>query len=175
MEQQGQDNEGRSESGAYETRDIKARPLAVFIAGLTVAAIVVYLVVYLIIRLFNAQAARQDSLLTPSGSGQPALTQGERLPPEPRIQVDAAGDLQRLRAGEDAVLTTYGWVDREAGVVRLPVDVAMRLVLQEGLPARGPGDAVGPASRAQTTPAQPPAKLSAPSPAAARVTQKDVR
>jgi len=37
---------------------------------------------------------------------------------------------------EQRTLTTYGWVDRNAGIVRIPIDEAMRLTTQRGLPAR---------------------------------------
>jgi len=41
-----------------------------------------------------------------------------------------------MRAREDEILTTYGWVDRNAGIVRIPIDAAMKLTLERGLPAR---------------------------------------
>jgi len=130
-------DDGKSESTAYETRDVKIRPLAVFIAGLTVVGIATYLVVYLIIRLFSAQAAKQDAQLQPvAGQVRPAAPGEERLPPEPRIQANPAADLRTLRDQEEAILTTYGWVDARAGVVRVPIDVAMQQVLKDGLPAR---------------------------------------
>ena len=44
-------------------------------------------------------------------------------------------DLQAVRAQEDRILTTYGWVDKSRGVVRIPIDEAMRLVAEQGLPA----------------------------------------
>ena len=130
-------DDGKSESTAYETRDVKIRPLVVFMAGLTVVGIATYLVVYLIIRLFTAQAARQDAQVQPvAGQVQPAAPGEERLPPEPRLQANPAADLRTLRGQEDAILTTYGWVDARGGVVRVPIDVAMQKVLEEGLPAR---------------------------------------
>lgn len=58
-------------------------------------------------------------------------------PPEPRLQSDPAADLRRWRAEEDAGLRGYSWADRERGVIRLPLDRAMELVLQRGFPARG--------------------------------------
>ena len=135
----GADN-GQSESKAYETRDVKLRPLVVFIAGLTVVGIVVYLVVFLMLRLFSGQAAREDARVAPSSASRPAPGPGEeRLPPEPRIQANAAADMDALRRQEDNKLTTYGWVDRQAGIVRIPVAVAMAQVLEEGLPVRQPG------------------------------------
>src|SRR4051812_28868569 len=44
--------------------------------------------------------------------------------------------LKQLRATEDARLTTYGWLDRENGVVHIPIDRAIDMVLQRGLPTR---------------------------------------
>jgi len=134
--------EGQSESQAYETRDVKIRPLAVFLAGLTIVGIFVYLVIFVLLRLFSGEAARQDAQLAPSSVSRPAPAPGdERLPPEPRIQANPAGDMKALREQEDAVLGTYGWVDRQAGVARIPIDVAMRQVLDEGLPVRQPANA----------------------------------
>lgn len=46
--------------------------------------------------------------------------------PEERVQI-----LRETRLREDAALNQYGWVDREQGVVRIPIDRAMDLVLQE--------------------------------------------
>jgi hypothetical protein len=132
---------GRSESKAYETRDIKVRPLAAFVAGLTVVGIFVYLVVFLLLRLFGGEAAREDAQLAPSSMSKPTAVGEERLPPEPRIQVNPEADMAALRLQEDAILTTYGWVDRAAGVARIPIDVAMKQVIEEGLPVREPDSA----------------------------------
>ena len=60
-------------------------------------------------------------------------------PPSPRIQSDPAADLRRWREEEDAAVRSYSWVDRRRGLIRLPVDRAMELVLQGGLPTRPQG------------------------------------
>ena len=71
-----------------------------------------------------------------------AAGQETRLPPEPRLQTDPRADLRELRAHESTVLSTYGWVDKAAGVVRIPIEEAMRITAQRGLPARSaPGEA----------------------------------
>jgi hypothetical protein len=44
--------------------------------------------------------------------------------------------MRRLRAADEAILNSYGWVDEEAGVVRIPIDRAMELTLERGLPTR---------------------------------------
>ena len=135
----GHDNEGKSESTAYETRDIKIRPLAVFAAGIIVLIVFSFLVVLWVFRLFSAQHTTQDAQSATTSRARPAVAApaDEQLRwPEPRVQSRPADDLKALRVEEDASLTTYGWVDRAGGVVHVPIDVAMRLVLKEGLPAR---------------------------------------
>ena len=57
-------------------------------------------------------------------------------PPYPVLQVSPAADLKEFRTHEDSELSSYGWIDRTSGIVRLPIERAMELVLQQGLPAR---------------------------------------
>jgi hypothetical protein len=60
------------------------------------------------------------------------------LPPPgvPRLQVDAPADLQRYLKQQNEVLDSYGWVDPKNGVVRIPIDRAMDLLIQRGLPVQ---------------------------------------
>ena len=67
--------------------------------------------------------------------GAPAPS-GQVKPSFPRLQVSPPADLEAFRAREAAQLNDYGWVNKTAGVVRLPIERAMELVLQRGLPAR---------------------------------------
>ena len=60
----------------------------------------------------------------------------ESFPPAPRVQTDPHADLLRLRAAEDSVLQSYGWVNRDSGQVRVPIRRAMDLILKKGLPVR---------------------------------------
>ena len=57
--------------------------------------------------------------------------------PQPRVQVQPALDLQKQRATEDARLNSYGWVDRAADAAHIPIDRAMQLILERGLPDVG--------------------------------------
>ena len=60
-----------------------------------------------------------------------AATQETRVPPEPRLQTNPREDLQRAaRARGRDCSTSYGWVDKNAGVVRIPIDEAMKLTLR---------------------------------------------
>jgi len=58
------------------------------------------------------------------------------FPPRPRIEEHPALELKELRTQEDSVLSSYGWVDKKAGVVRIPIERAMELQLERGFPVR---------------------------------------
>lgn len=64
----------------------------------------------------------------------------------PVLQVSPRLDLEEFRRREEAELNSYGWVNRTAGIVRVPIDQAMNLVLEEGLPVRSGtnGNRLGP-------------------------------
>jgi hypothetical protein len=130
------EEDGTSRSTAYETRDVKIRPLAVSLVGLIVALVASYLLVLGIFRLFSASKSAEDASADPVAVQRAALPPEQRLPAQPRIQADPAGEYDLLRRSEEQRLTTYGWIDRQAGVVRIPVDQAMKLVLDQGLPVR---------------------------------------
>jgi hypothetical protein len=44
--------------------------------------------------------------------------------------------LQQLRSQEQKLLDNYGWIDRQAGIARIPVDRAMEIISQNGLPTQ---------------------------------------
>jgi len=69
-----------------------------------------------------------------------AATQGEQLPPTPRLQQFPNKEFYEFRIGEEAFLEGYGWMNKEAGVAHIPIEDAMRLVVERGLPSRPPAD-----------------------------------
>ena len=56
--------------------------------------------------------------------------------PHPQLQKTPIPDLKAVRAVEEQVLNSYGWVDQQKGVVRIPIAQAMDLVVKKGLPVR---------------------------------------
>jgi hypothetical protein len=116
----------------HEESDVDIRGILVFAAGLLVTAIGISFIVWLLFNYFNAREVRRQG--TPEFPL--AATEEHRLPPEPRLQTNPREDLRELLDAEQRTLTTYGWVDRNAGIVRIPIDEAMRLTIQRGLPAR---------------------------------------
>jgi hypothetical protein len=115
----------------HETTDVNIRAILGFGAGLIVVGIMVHVAIWLLFMFFAAREAQRVAPEFPLSAGQ-----ADRVPPEPRLQTNPRQDLRDLRSGEDAILSTYGWVDRNAGIVRIPVTDAMKLTVQRGLPAR---------------------------------------
>jgi cytoskeletal protein RodZ len=81
------------------------------------------------------------------------LVENENVaPPKPQLQAEPRKDLQTYCSEETKKLDSYGWVDQHAGVVRLPIEQAMALTLQHGLPTR-PADQTSAAATASELPA----------------------
>ena len=116
---------------SHEHSDVNIRAILGFGAGLLVVVAVVYVLILGIFRVFDRREGVQMASEYPL-----AAAQGHREPPEPRLQTNPRQDLADLRAREDELLGSYGWVDKNAGVVRIPIDEAMKLTLERGLPAR---------------------------------------
>jgi len=52
----------------------------------------------------------------------------------PRLVTAEPAVLAEFRAQEDAFLASYGWVEKDKGIARLPIDVAMKIVAERGVP-----------------------------------------
>jgi hypothetical protein len=117
---------------SYELSDLSPKKIALF--GITLAAVIglVLVVCAGIFRYAAALQATRQKALSP-------LAQTREPTTEPRLQVHAARDLKEMRAAEDQVLQNYGWIDKKAGIARIPVDRAMKLLAQKGLPSRKEG------------------------------------
>jgi hypothetical protein len=70
----------------------------------------------------------------------PMMSQRPPQPPEPRLQTSPVPNRKLIAEQETRQLSTYGWVNQKNGVVRIPVDRAMRLLAERGLPARAEGN-----------------------------------
>ena len=57
-------------------------------------------------------------------------------PPAPALEADPGQTFNPYRAAQEQKLNTYGWVDRAAGVIRMPIDRAIDVTAERGLPGR---------------------------------------
>ena len=100
-----------------ETRDVTPR-LAALLAALAVAMLAACALIVLLIA--------PQSLHIPKIDLPPA--------PEPTLQLSPRADMERFQAEQMAELESYGWVDREHGIGRIPIGKAMEKVVQDGIP-----------------------------------------
>ena len=141
-----------------ETDGISYSGIVWFIVILTVTTLICMALMWVLLRAFKYQADNATSTVR----SQVAVPAAERPAPEgriypeltavgpsqgPQLLLDEYKTLEALRAHEREVLTTYGWVDQNAGTVRIPLEKAKELLLQRGLPIRGQSQAVAPAGK----------------------------
>lgn len=101
-----------------------------FVVILTVTTVVCAAIVWGMFRYMAYRADTNEVAVSPLA--RPAGT----LPPGPNLLTDEPANLKRFRQSEDAVLSSYGWVDRNAGTVQIPISRAKELILERGLPVR---------------------------------------
>ena len=111
-----------------------------FVVILTVTTVFCQLLVW---GMFEFMQSREDAR-DPARSIVAAPT--GTLPPSPNLLTDEPTNLKHFRDAEKSALETYGWVDKNAGTVRLPIAKAKELLLERGLPTRGTASEPAPAA-----------------------------
>lgn len=115
----------------HEPTDVEPRPLLRLSLVVGAVLVLIALVLLPLFSFYERREARQDQPTAPL-----APAEKGREFPTPRLQERPFADIRQLRAHEEQVLESYGWVDQGAGVVRIPIAEAMRLTAQRGLPVR---------------------------------------
>jgi hypothetical protein len=117
-------------AAAHEPDVVPARPIVIG----SIVLLLLLVLGYLIPTALEHALMDREARLTPPANPL-AEKQGARLPPAPRLQVNPARDIVEHRRAEDRVLSSYGWIDAEKGIARIPIDRAMALVAERGIPA----------------------------------------
>lgn len=141
--------------GSYERRDIGAAGVLYFLAALAIGGVIVH---FIATGVFHELERRNDeaqqTAISPLVTNAPTDTR--HLPPvyksdaestdyekylqknfpAPRLETDERDQLDRIRTNEEEILNTYGYVDQSAGTVHIPIERAMDLLAQRGLPVR---------------------------------------
>jgi hypothetical protein len=137
-------------SKGYEASDVHALGIVIAILAFGLFAVVSGVVGFEIGKSMNARMARQNGPpnkwshpadLRSSGNMASNPTLQSKIAgtteqfPTPRLQIDdGLQDLAELHAREDLLLNNYSWVDQAQGKVRIPIERAMELIAQSGLP-----------------------------------------
>jgi hypothetical protein len=115
----------------HEESDVNVAAILRYGLGLAVVALVAHVFLWWLLGLYGRQNERAQTQVYPMAAGQQ-----DRRPPLPRLQDNPQQELQQLREKQKALLDGYGWVNKEAGVARIPIEEAMKLVVERGLPTR---------------------------------------
>ena len=113
----------------HEESSVDLKPIIAFGAVLVVVTIFAFVSMSFMLNFLELNQARKDAPLS-------SLAEPAAMPPAPRLQVSPNQDLRQTRQTEGAVLLNYHWVDKNAGVVGIPVERAIKILAERGLPAR---------------------------------------
>jgi hypothetical protein len=131
----------------YEHTDANVSVIVRFLLWLAVSAVIIHFGLAGMYEVLIRQAIQTE---------QPyplAVAQEEQLPPAPRLQQFPRNELYEFRLGEESVLQRYGWMNKEAGIVHIPIEDAMRLTVDRGLLSSRPAEAAPPPGTAGLMPA----------------------
>ncbi len=147
----------------HETTDISLDGVGKLTIGFVVILTVVSAVMYGTYRMLDRQARAADTSISKINadrvradiSNSPLMDQANsldgkgRMPAGPKVLTNEPEWLRQVRAKVTAEQTTYGWVDKDAGVVRLPIERAKQLLIERGLPVTAPPAEVAPPADAE--------------------------
>jgi hypothetical protein len=137
-------HESTTEQGGYEHQDLQVSGILYFLLTIVV---VVMICLFGMRGLFAFLDHREKALqpaVNPLLTNVPTDTRRIADPdeylkktfPDPRLETDERNQLNKESVREEGVLYSYGWADEKAGTVRIPIERAMDLIVQRGLPVR---------------------------------------
>jgi hypothetical protein len=128
MRPQGEPDPHPGAGPGHEVSDVSIRGIFIFAIGLIGLGLVVQFALAAAMQGYRHRERRAEAQ-------QPPQFVDERGQfPAPNLQGSPPAELQTQRAGEAARLSEYGWADRKGGIARIPIDRAMDLLAQKGLP-----------------------------------------
>ena len=155
----------------YEVTDVSVRGILVFLTGLFISVGVFFVFCFGLGILINnglkksdgapnkwnantaASAGKLKNMESNPAAVQQQLQQLTQTFPTPRLQADDGNqDLADLHAREELLLDHYSWVDQSQGKIRIPIDRAMELIAQRGLPVAAKQASTEPLMAGDTTP-----------------------
>ena len=132
-------------NGGYERQDLQTAAIVYFLLGLVVITILIVFALNGLYRYLDAREKASPSAVSPLATNVPSDTRNiprdypQSTFPNPKLEEDERGQLNGIRLTEEQTLNSYGWVDQTAGTVRVPIERAMDLLAQRGLPVRPQG------------------------------------
>lgn len=116
-------------TSGHETTDADAKPIVGFLIALGIFLVLIMIAMMVMFNVLEARFERAGRDISP-------LLDVKQIPPDPRLQVDPARELAEIEAWENDRLSSYGWVDKDTGVFRIPIERAIDVLVETGLPVR---------------------------------------
>src|SRR5512142_2215180 len=140
-------DEIRNPENLYERRDMNTRAVFGFLIALGIAGVLMHIVFWGMYK-YLARGYVQPTPVQANTIEESAreVPQAVRNMPQPKLQPDPVADLNKFRVSEEDELNTYGWVDKEAGTVHIPIEKAIDVIAEQGLPVRPEGAQPGAAT-----------------------------
>jgi hypothetical protein len=130
-DQRGPEPDAASIKAGHEQSDARIRPLGVFLAVLAGSLVVVAGAMALLFRLFMTEAEETDPPPSPLAA---AEREAEAHVPGPLLEVASGLQVEQLRARERQRLSATEWIDETEGIARIPIEQAMAITAERGLP-----------------------------------------
>src|ERR1700692_4354521 len=132
----------------FEREDLSTRGVFLFMAGLALSGIVIY---FIIVGMYSfldkyerSQMATASPLVTTKGSMSRVVTQEDmdkkfKDNGAPMLETNERGQLRDFLMNQENQLNSYGWVDEKSGVAHIPIERAMDVLIERGVPVFSQG------------------------------------
>jgi hypothetical protein len=128
--------------GGFEHQDLQVSGILYFLLSLLVGTAICLVAIKGVYTFLDHREKALQPAVNPLITNVPADTRQiapgypQGVFPDPRLEEDERGQLNGILLQEEQNLYSYGWIDEKAGTVHIPIDRAMDLIVQRGLPVR---------------------------------------
>ena len=129
------------EKVAYEREDLSPRGIFAFLIGLALVGVLIHFAVKGMYGYLDSYQKQHQPPLNPLVSQ--TETDSRKVSnadiarfPQPRLETNERLEITDFRLQEEKKLNSYDWIDQKAGIARIPIERAMQLLAQRGLPTR---------------------------------------
>jgi hypothetical protein len=136
-----QTSQNANAHGQFERQDLSAKGVFGFLIGLAMLGVLIYFILrglYAYLDVYQKAHLPPQSPLVKITEADTRMVAPEDISkfPQPRLEKNERLEINDFRLQEEKTLNSYGWVDEKAGVVHIPIERAIQLVVQRGLPTR---------------------------------------
>ena len=129
--------------GSFERQDLSPKGVFYFFMGLAIFMVIIAGIIFGVYHVLNsvdeANKTTLSPMVAPTADTRSVTRSDTQAFPEPRLEVSERTQLGSFILDEDRKLATYNWVDKDKGIVQIPIERAMDLIVQRGLPVRPQG------------------------------------